>query len=316
MMTMTTTTTTTKTTKTTKILVTGDQGFVGSHFLKSVGGTGLSEICDNPNLLEIEPIIAAIKEFSPDHIVHLAALTSVPQSFADPLATYNINFIATHNLLHGLKTIGFAGRLLFVGSGDMYGRVEAVQMPITEAQPLRPRSPYTVSKVAAEALCYYWSQIEPLQIVLARPFNHIGPGQDTRFVIADFAKQLVEVSLGRRSPVIEVGDIDVRRDFTDVRDVVRAYGLLLEHGQNGEVYNICSGQSRSVRDALNFMAEILDIQVEIKVDPQRLRANEHRAVWGSNQKLVSQLGWAPTISFDDSLTAVVRYWQDRLGSEQ
>src|SRR5262249_17980993 len=153
--------------------------------------------------------------------------------------------------LDALKREGFCGTLLFVGSSDMYGIVPPEQMPIREDYVLKPRSPYAVSKVAAEALCFQWSATERFKIVMARPFNHLGPGQSERFAVSGFAKQIIEIKKGRRAPILWAGDIHVTRDFTDVRDIVRAYQLLVEHGENGESYNVCSGIETSLQEIVD-----------------------------------------------------------------
>src|SRR5437867_674679 len=216
-----------------KLLLTGSDGFVGS-FLKCHGScVPLADEDGNVDLRDANRLRRAVAHIAPDAVIHLAAQSFVPESFAHPRETYEINFFGTLNLLDALKAAGFTGRLLFVGSGDCYGVVAPAELPIDEAQPLRPRSPYAVSEAAAEALCYQWSQSEPFAIVMTRSFNHIGPGQSERFVVSDFARQLVEIRKGLRSPLIRTGDIDVTRDFTDVRDVVQAYLLLLERGTRG-----------------------------------------------------------------------------------
>src|SRR5207302_554158 len=189
-----------------------------------------------------DEVLRAVKILRPRAVIHLAAHSWVPQSFKEPMETYDVNFVGTFNLLSALQKTGFHGRFLFVSSSDIYGQVSPEALPITEEHPSKPRSPYAVSKVAAEALCSQWSQTETdIEIVVARPFVHIGPGQSDRFVISNFARQIIEIKRTRREALVEVGDIDVTRDFTDVRDVVRAYELLLARGVPGEVYNICSG---------------------------------------------------------------------------
>ena len=202
--------------------------------------------------------------------------------------------------------------MLFVGSGDTYGLVPETRLPITEDLPLRPRSPYAVSKVAAEALCYQWSQMEKFALVMTRSFNHIGPGQSERFVVSDFAKQVIEIKQGRRKPILSVGDIDVTRDFTDVRDAAAAYALLLERGGNGEIYNVCSGVERSVRSLLVRLLELANVEARIEQDPNRLRIGEQRRFRGSYEKLHRDTGWEPAISIDQSLLDILQNWEERL----
>jgi GDP-4-dehydro-6-deoxy-D-mannose reductase len=187
----------------------------------------------------------------------------------------------------------------------VYGRVADADLPTKETQLVFPRSPYAVSKVAAEALCYQWSQTENIRIVLARPFNQIGPGQDKRFAIADFAQQINEIRRGRRPPYLITGDLDVTRDFTDVRDAIHAYYLLLKNGDNGEVYNVCRGEELSLRSLVEEMLQIAGIEAELQSDETRLRPVEQRRMVGDNTKIREQLGWTSEISLNTTLTDVL-----------
>ena len=301
-----------------KIMVTGGSGFVGGFIQQALSSEnnvyGFEFIQSQVTELRDAPGVARIcAECAPDLVIHLAAQSYVPESFNNPRETYEINFLGTLNLLQSLKLSGFKGHLLFVGSGDMYGLVAPEALPLTENSPLKPRNPYAVSKVAAEALCYQWSQTEGMNIVMARPFNHIGPGQSERFVVSDFARQVMEIKLGRRPPEISVGDIDVTRDFTDVRDVVRAYlMLLLSDRENGEVYNVCSGKERSVREILQRLLALAKVTANISQDSARLRPAEQRRVYGSYDKLHRATGWQPEIALEQSLTDNLTYWERKL----
>jgi GDP-4-dehydro-6-deoxy-D-mannose reductase len=254
-----------------------------------------------------------VGEWMPDAVIHLAAQSSVAESFKDPAATLKVNLIGTLHLLQALKQTGFAGRMVYVGTGDVYGMVGEADLPITESLLPAPRSPYGVSKLAAETLCRQWVFTEGMQIVLARPFNHIGPGQSTLFAIPDFARQIVEIGHGQREPVITVGDIDVTRDFTDVRDVVRAYFDLLRAGVAGEVYNVCSGVERTVRSLLKRLLELAQVEVTLQTDATRLRKAEQRRVCGSARKMLMTTGWSPALSIDDSLAGLLDHWEGTLG---
>ncbi|BCB28731.1 GDP-6-deoxy-D-mannose reductase [Sulfurimicrobium lacus] len=263
-------------------------------------------------LRDAESVAIACKESKPDFVIHLAAQSFVPESFNNPRETYEINFFGTLHLLQGLKKNGFKGRLLYVGSGDMYGLVAPEILPVTENIPLKPRNPYAVSKVAAEALCYQWSQTEGMDIVMVRPFNHIGPGQSERFAVSDFARQVVEIKLGRREAEITVGDIDVTRDFTDVRDVVRAYLLLLSEGKSGEAYNVCSGKEISIREILEQLMVLAGVQASIRQDGSRFRPAEQRRVYGSCDKICGASGWQPEIPLEQALMDNLNYWEGKL----
>ncbi|MDH4120878.1 MAG: GDP-mannose 4,6-dehydratase [Deltaproteobacteria bacterium] len=283
------------------ILLTGASGFVGKHVRAQMECVPLEDDRGEVDLRDAERVSQVVARISPQAVIHLAAQSHVPTSFKDPLGTFHINFHGTFHLLSALKLAGFRGRFLFVGSGDMYGLVEESALPVTESQPLKPRNPYSVSKVAAEALCYQWSQTEGFEIMMARPFNHIGPGQDARFAMADFAQQLVNIHQGKQNPALQVGDIDVTRDFTDVRDVVRAYRMILEKGVNGTVYNVCSGQERTIREMILTMAGQLNIHPVIQQQSDRLRPSEQKRMMGSYQKINRDTGWTPEIPLEQSL---------------
>src|SRR5437867_7118859 len=226
-------------------------------------------VIDTPGARDLrEPGAAAalVGSEPPDAVIHLAAQSWVPDAFRDPATTLQVNILGTLNVLHALQAAGFEGRMVYVGTGDVYGRVPEKALPVAESYLPVPRNPYAVSKLAAEMLCRQWSITESMNIILARPFNHIGRGQSDRFVVSDFARQIAAIKQGRHQPVVAVGDIDVTRDFTDVADVVRAYFALLEHGSSGEIYNVCSGKDRSIRSILERLAELAGIDVSIEAD--------------------------------------------------
>ena len=213
-----------------------------------------------------------------------------------------------------LRKSNFAGRMVFVSSSEVYGLLADSDLPISEARLPKPLSPYAVAKIAAEALCYQWSQTEKFEIVIARPFNHIGPGQSERFAISDFGKQIAAIKLGLAAPVMHVGDIDTTRDFTDVRDIVAAYHLLLQQGDNGETYNVCSGTERTIRSLIERMCQLAGVVVELRTDPARFRPSEQRRVRGSNQKLSDATGWMPAHKIDQTLMDTVDYWVQQLNA--
>jgi GDP-4-dehydro-6-deoxy-D-mannose reductase len=295
-----------------KLLLTGSDGFVGSLLKRERPCVPLIDDGGNVDLRDADRLRRAVARIAPDAVIHLAAQSFVPESFARPRETYEINFFGTLNLLEALKAASFAGRFLFVGSGDSYGLVAPDELPIDEAQPLRPRSPYAVSKAAAEALCYQWSQSEAFAIVMTRSFNHIGPGQSERFVVSDFARQVVEIRKGIRPPLIRTGDIDVTRDFTDVRDVVEAYLLLIEQGRGGEVYNVCSGSEQSIRDVLMRLLQLAGVEAAVEQDPLRLRRAEQRRICGSPRKLERDTGWTRRHSLDTSLADILNDWEAKV----
>lgn len=298
-----------------QLLVTGLTGFVGRNlqaFLAEGGARdwALYEAarCD---LLDPPAIDRMLERGCPDAVIHLAGQTFVPEAFRDPAQTLQVNLIGTLNLLQALKRRGFGGTFLYVSSGDVYGQVAETDLPISEALVPRPRNPYAVSKVSAELLCQQWSYVEPWRIIVARPFNHIGLGQSEAFVIASMARQIARIRLGLQEPRLDVGDVDVTRDFLDVQDVIAAYLLLLERGRSGEVYNVCSGQERSIRGLIEEMAALAGVAVELKQDPGRLRRADQRRVCGSSVKLREETGWEPKRTITETLRSLLSDWEIR-----
>lgn len=294
-----------------RTLVTGLNGFVGSHYKDQIASIGLDDNTGLVDLRDASRVRDAIRQIRPQKVLHLAAQSSVPKSITAPRDTYETNFFGTLNLLQALEDINFQGRMLYVGSADVYGVVPYSNLPVTEQNLSRPLNPYAVSKVAAEALCYQWSQNTNFEIIIARPFNHIGPRQSSIFAVSDFARQIVNCRKGKTKRQLLVGDIDATRDFTDVRDVVRAYAALLENGRNGEIYNICSGIERSLREIINALCAKCDIQMDIEVAPERLRSTEQRRMRGSFEKLHEDTGWSPVIPFDKTLQDIIEYWEEK-----
>jgi len=296
-----------------KLLVTGHRGFVGAYTMADINSVGL---CDDHgqaiNLLDTVAVKQCIERERPDAVLHLAAQSFVPDSFRDPRATYDSNFTGTHGLLEALKASGFEGRFLFVSSADVYGATPEHELPARETTPTRPLNPYAVSKIAAETLCGYWQRAEGMDIVIARPFNHIGPGQSTRFAIADFSKTIAAIRHGQAAPVLEVGDLDVTRDFTDVRDVVEAYRHLLLNGRSGEIYNVCSGIERHLGDAVRLLAELAGVEIELRTDSGRFRKAGQRRACGNSDKLRADTGWQPRFDWPTSLRDTLNYWENTL----
>ncbi|HIJ85560.1 MAG TPA: NAD-dependent epimerase/dehydratase family protein [Magnetococcales bacterium] len=295
------------------ILLIGGKGFVGTHIHAMLCDT--HEVIQSDRECDVrhqESLNQLIRCTKPHWVIHLAAVTTVRDSFKEPDATHDINFLGTKNLLLALKQNNFSGRLLYVCSSEIYGIVDEADMPVTEAQALSPISPYAVTKIAAENLCCQWSQSELFHVCVARPFNHFGPGQSDRFVVSEFARQICEIKLGRGDGILRVGDIDATRDFTDVRDVVRAYQLILERGKNGECYNVCSGIEVTVRHLMERLAMLAGITIRVQKDPARLRQSEQRRMRGSYAKLAQDTGWKPEIPLDQSLRDILTEWEAKL----
>lgn len=295
-----------------RLLVTGASGFVGRHVQAACGdGGALSgwQFHAAPAGLDVrsaEELHAWVRDGRPDAVLHLAAQSFVPRSFEMPRETFEINLLGTLNLLQALTANSFKGRLIFVSSGDVYGRVPDSSLPVNELLAPEPRSPYAVSKLAAEQLCLQWQRTEGLQVMVARPFNHIGPGQAAHFVLPALAGQVAAISAGSQPAVIEAGDIDTTRDFTDVRDVVRAYAAMLERGVSGKTYLVASGKERRIRDLLAMMCSLENIEAEIHQDPAKMRPAEQRRMVGDASLLKNDTGWSPQIPLETTLNDILR----------
>ena len=302
------------------LLVTGHRGFVGRALRKVVDADPKLAHWRLATLPEAFDIRSAelprhVASLRPDAVIHLAALTSVADSFDDPELHFDVNFGGTWNLLKALRDASFSGRFLFVSSGDCYGSVPADALPIAETQPLRPRSPYAVSKVAAEALCYQWSQTERLDAVMARSFNQIGPGQDVRFATASFARQVARIRDGLAPPRIETGDLAVTRDLTDVRDVVCAYFALLDDGRSGEIYNVGSGRETRLRDVLDGLLDAAGVSADVVTDAARIRQNEQRRACADVRKVQCDTAWSASIPLSQTLADMLDDWNGRIHLE-
>lgn len=300
------------------LLVTGHSGFVGRTLFDAFGDLAERsrwQLAALPEQLDVRSaeLAESVARIAPDAVLHLAALTSVAESFRDPDGCFDVNFRGTLNLLRALRDAGFRGRMLYVSSGDCYGALPEASLPVAETAPLRPRNPYAVSKIAAEALCYQWTQTERFDVVIARPFNHIGPGQDTRFAVASFCEQIARIAAGVAPPQIHVGNLDVTRDLTDVRDVLRAYFALLERGRTAEAYNVASGRETPLEAVLATLLEIAGVDATIVPDPGRVRAAEQRRVVADVGKIKGDTGWAPRIALRQTLAETLDYWKGRIG---
>lgn len=296
-----------------KLLLIGGTGFVGRHITAAASSTyEVIASGRDRDISDPECVRDLIQRERPDRVIHLAAITTLAESFENPRRAIDVNFLGVFNVISALQETDFRGEMLFVSSSEIYGLLSADDLPVTEQMPMRPTSPYAVAKSAAELLCYQCSLPEKFRIVSVRPFNHIGPGQSERFAISNFARQVASIKLGRTDPVIYVGDIDTTRDFTDVRDVADAYLRLLDKGRNGSVYNVCSGIERTVRSLIRHMCDIANVDVELRTDPKRIRANDQRRVRGENTRLVADTGWQPAISIEQTLADLLDYWNKRL----
>ena len=291
-----------------RVLVTGASGFAGRHVLAALAAAGHEPIGlggphDPPpalDLLDADAVRAAVTRAAPDAVIHLAGQAFVPPSIADPLTTLAVNATGTAFLLEAVRAARRPIRTLVVSSAEVYGRQRPERMPLDENVPVRPENPYAASKVAAETYAGVWARLYELDVVIARPFNHIGPGQDGRFVVPSFARQLADIA-GGAPAVLSVGNLEAERDFLDVRDVAGAYVALLANGRPGGVYNVSSGQTVAIREVLRQLITIARVPVEIRDDPERLRPADVPVFCGDATKLRAETGWAPQLSLAASL---------------
>lgn len=282
-----------------RVLVTGADGFVGPHLGRLLVELGHEVILrGGPDARErsldvrdAAATAALLRDTQPDAVVHLAGSSSVGASFEKPLACFAVNALGSAHLFEAVRTGAPRARVLLVSSGEVYGRAEGVRSR-TEGDGVFPSSPYAMSKCAAELIAQQYHTAFGTHAVVARPFNHVGPGQDERFVVPSLLKQVRDVAAGRCEPIIHVGNLDPIRDFSSVHDVVRAYALLLQAAQPGDVYNVCSGRGRSIREVLEELLRRAGVEAEIRIDPARVRPVEIPHLVGDATKLIA-LGWQP-----------------------
>jgi GDP-4-dehydro-6-deoxy-D-mannose reductase len=267
-------------------------------------------------LSQLGVVSSILRSVKPDYIFHLAAQPLTSLSHKDPWHTLDINIHMQLNILEAVRQLELPCRVLVVGSSEVYGMVQPDELPVTEENPLRPMNPYGVSKVAQDMLgLQYWLSYG-LETIRVRPFNHIGPRQRPGFVAPDFAKQVAEAEAGLRAPVIRVGSLDVARDFSDVRDVVRAYYLAVTRGEAGEVYNIGSGEARSIRSLLEGLLALSNIPLAYDEDAAQVRKVDVPSVQADYSKFNRQTGWTAEIPFEKSLSDILHYWRTTIGASR
>jgi GDP-4-dehydro-6-deoxy-D-mannose reductase len=250
----------------------------------------------------------ALEIWKPDVVYHLAAQAFVGEALANPSATFETNVLGTVHLLEAARAATPNARVLYVGSADAYGAVSPVDLPLRESLPLRPANPYGASKAAAETIALQYSRSQMLDVVATRSFNHTGPGQHPPFAIPVFTQQIAEIARGAAPPVLRTGNLDARRDFSDVRDVVRAYRLIVERGVAGTAYNVCSGRSFAMRDIVEQLRNIAGVNLTIETDPARLRASDTPEIVGDNSLLREHTGWSPAIEFTQTLRDIYEWY--------
>jgi GDP-4-dehydro-6-deoxy-D-mannose reductase len=315
-----------------KALITGGAGFAGSHLAEHLLHQNFDltlmarpeeslrgiehllphvrlEPADLRDFARVRQILAAIR---PERIYHLAAFSSVVESFQHPRDCYEVNLGGTLNLLESWRDQGFEARLLLVSSSDVYGHVTEKDLPLTEESSLRPSSPYAGSKIAAEFLAMQFGLSYGLPVVRVRPFHHTGPRQSPAFVCSSLARQVAEIVCGLRTAVISVGNPDVGRDFSDVRDIVRGYALLIERGRAGEVYQLCSGRAVTVGLLIQWLAGAVALPIEVRVDSARVRTGEPAVMWGDATKVRAETTWSPQYELRKTLSDLEAYWEKQI----
>ncbi|MBI4447489.1 GDP-mannose 4,6-dehydratase [Candidatus Woesearchaeota archaeon] len=319
--------------ETKKALITGIAGFVGSHLAElllqkkfEVYGTAryrskldnISHIQKDLNLVsaditDLKSMVDLMKTVKPDYIFHLAAQSFVPQSWTAPQDTLNNNIIGNCNVLEAVRIAGIDPVMQIAGSSEEYGLVLPNEVPIKETNPLRPLSPYGVSKVAQDLLSQQYFRSYGMKTVITRAFNHTGPRRGEVFVTSNFAKQVAMIEKGAQEPIIYHGNLEAKRDFTDVRDTVKAYLLAVQKGVHGEAYNICSGKNGtySVQQVVDILLSLSKTEIELKNDPARMRPSDVQILEGSCEKFKKQTGWQPTIKFKKTMQDLLDYWREK-----
>lgn len=309
-----------------RVLITGAGGFVGKHLIEAISAQTDYEIFataldekeasnidlpeDHITLIDItdkDKVQALFERVKPEQIYHLAAQSSVGLSWKIPAVTLRVNIEGTLNILEAMRCQDMSGnKILLIGSAEQYGKVTAADLPIGEEQAVVAGNPYAISKIAQEQLAAIYKDAYGMNVCIVRAFNHIGTGQRPDFVISDWAHQIVEIERGEKEPKLFVGNIKVRRDFTDVRDIVRAYMLIMEKGESGQIYNVGSGKSISLEELLQTMISLSRRQdIAVEVDPAKVRAADIEDLVSDNRKLVETTGWKKTIPLEQTLTDIL-----------
>jgi GDP-4-dehydro-6-deoxy-D-mannose reductase len=264
------------------------------------------------DLKDVISLKKCLAETRPDRIFHLAAQSFVPTSWNCPAETFTINAVGQINLLEAVLSLKLSSKIHVAGSSEEYGLVSPEEIPMKETNPLRPLSPYAVSKVAQDLLAWQYFKSYGLRTVRTRGFNHTGPRRGEVFICSNFAKQIAEIEKGKRDSVIRVGNLEAKRDFSDVRDIVRAYWLCLEKGEEGEVYNIGTGKAYSMQEVLDMLLSMSKVNVKVEVDSHRLRPSDVPVLIADSSKFRKLTGWKPEIPFRKSLQDLLDFWRERV----
>lgn len=307
-----------------KGLVIGAAGFVGKYLIDEMRADGMEvfatklphEKLDSDgtavydlDIMDKEAIVALLFEIRPDYIFHLAAQSSVGLAWKNPGLTVDVNIKGSINVMDAIRELFYKPRVLLIGSGEEYGHILPGETPITEENALRPGNIYAATKVCQNMIGNIYSKAYDMELIMVRAFNHIGPGQAPMFVVSDFCKQVAEIEKGLREPVMKVGNLAARRDFTDVRDVVKAYVKLIRTGQNGETYNVGSGDAREIRAVLDLIISKSTADILVEIDPNKLRPVDVPIIEADIAKLNRLTGWLPQISLEQTVQETLDYWR-------
>ena len=310
-----------------KALIIGGAGFVGDYLINhlvddikwDISVTKMSmETLNNDkakiydlDILDKVQISEVLEKVRPDYIFHLAAQSSVALSWKNPGLTIDVNIKGSVNVMDAIRVLDYKPRMLFIGSGEEYGHIKPEESPITEDNIVRPGNIYAATKVCQNMIGKIYSDAYDMDIMMVRAFNHIGPNQAPMFVVADFCKQVVEIERGEKEPIIYTGNLNAKRDFTDVRDVVRAYGLLIQKGKKGETYNIGSGNAIAIQEILDRILKLSKVEIRNEVDADKIRPVDVPIIEANIAKVNESTGWMPKISLDTTLLETLEYWRKK-----
>lgn len=305
-------------------LVIGAAGFVGSYLLTELHDSGMEVFATklpyedlgnrystvfDLDIMDKDAIASLLFEVRPDYIFHLAAQSSVGVAWKNPGLTIDVNIKGSVNILDAIRELYYKPRVLLVGSGEEYGHILSGEVPIAEETILRPGNIYAATKACQNMIGNIYSRAYDLEVMMVRAFNHIGPGQASLFVVSDFCKQVAEIEKGKREPVMYVGNLEAKRDFTDVRDVVRAYVNLIQTGKAGETYNVGSGHAREIREILDLIISMSDCEIKVVIDQNKIRPVDVPIIEADITKLTELTGWKPKISLEQTIHETLEYWR-------
>lgn len=313
----------------TKALITGIGGFAGSYLAEHLiergwevagverGGVPLAALDSVADKISVEEcdivnagdVARAFEKFAPDAVFHLAATSFIPSAENAPQDAFDANAKGSLNVLDACRRHLPNGRVILVSSASVYGMAPQDAMPLGEDRSPNPADFYALTKLCAEDIARYYHRVHALPVTILRPFNHIGPRQGTSFVTSSFAFQIVEIEKGKRDPILNVGNLSAARDFTDVRDMVRAYGLAVEKCRPGEVYNICTGRAYKIREMLDRMLKLTTARIEVREDPQRFRKVDVPLLYGDRSRFTKATGWNPELPVDKTIEDILDYWR-------